>query len=386
MRRRHKHEYKDESTMFRMVMDNFKSSKIYRGASGKVNISTRSNGKQDITFKQEEEPVVVSDLPSGWRRQRVKMGTEERVEIVTSKGLRITSQAALDIYTRLQKMPNLRLDWQDMVVFSKGTRFEPDVPVVLEIVSDRQEKERNVCRNLPKTPQAYQKEDLNEYRRNHCKTRKVPANNLAVRDSVESVDEDCIIIEHHTTETILEKINEQNEEDDECVIVKHTNSEMILEAVKDDVNNCDILESVQDDDASSCNILEAVEQSNQDAGSRDSFFSLIASSDNSRSSSDSRLSSSSSIKSGYSSNSRGSASERIDFLEAVKDDVNNCDILEAVDRSGPSKEESLSSRESLSSPREISRVVETSANSGNLQLILLNVVVIKLSNFRGYIR
>ena len=111
MRRRHKHEYKDESTMFRMVMDNFKSSKIYRGASGKVNISTRSNGKQDITFKQEEEPVVVSDLPSGWRRQRVKMGTEERVEIVTSKGLRITSQAALDIYTRLQKMPNLRLDW-----------------------------------------------------------------------------------------------------------------------------------------------------------------------------------------------------------------------------------------------------------------------------------
>ena len=150
MRRRHKHEYKDESTMFRMVMDNFKSSKIYRGASGKVNISTRSNGEQDITFKQ-EEPMVVSDLPSGWNRQRVKMGSEERVEVVTSKGLRISSQAALDIHTRLQKMPNLRLDWKDMMVFSKGTRFEPDDPVVLEILSDR-EKDKNTCRNLPRTP------------------------------------------------------------------------------------------------------------------------------------------------------------------------------------------------------------------------------------------
>ena len=151
MRRRHKHEYKDESTMFRMVMDNFKSSKIYRGAgSGKVNISTRSKGEQDITTKQ-EEPVVVSDLPSGWSRRRVKMGTEERVEVVTSKGLRITSQAALDIYTRLQQMPNLRLDWQDMVVFSKGTRFEPDDPVVLEILSDR-EKDKDTCRNLLRTP------------------------------------------------------------------------------------------------------------------------------------------------------------------------------------------------------------------------------------------
>jgi len=361
MRRRPRQKYKDESTMFRMVMDNFKSSKIYRGAgSGKVNISTRSTGEQ------EREPVVVSDLPSSWRRQRVKMGTEERVEIVTSKGLRITSQAALDIYTRLQKMPNLRLDWQDMLVFSKGTRFEPDDPVVLEIVSDRQEKERNACRNFTKTSQACQMKDINEYRMNLSKTKGVPAINLAVSDSVESVDEDCIIIEHHSTETILEKINEQHEEDDECVIVKHTNSEMILEAVKDDVNNCDILESVQDDDASSCNILEAVARSNRDAGSRDSVFTLISSSDDFRSSSDSRVSSSSSIKSGYSSNSRGSASERIDLLEAVKDDVNNCDILEAVGRCGLSKEESLSSRESLSSPREISRVVETSAKSGDI--------------------
>ena len=150
MWRRHKHEFKDESTMFRMVMDNLKSSKIYRGASGQVNISTRSNGEQDITFKQ-EEPMVVSDLPSGWNRQRVKMGSEERVEVVTSKGVRITSQAALDIHTRLQKMPNLRLDWQDMVVFSKGTRFEPDDPVVLEILSDR-EKDKDTCRNLLRTP------------------------------------------------------------------------------------------------------------------------------------------------------------------------------------------------------------------------------------------
>jgi len=361
MRRRPRQKYKDESTMFRMVMDNFKSSKIYRGAgSGKVNISTRSTGEQ------EREPVVVSDLPSSWRRQRVKMGTEERVEIVTSKGLRITSQAALDIYTRLQKMPNLRLDWQDMLVFSKGTRFEPDDPVVLEIVSDRQEKERNACRNFTKTSQACQMKDINEYRMNLSKTKGVPAINLAVSDSVESVDEDCIIIEHHSTETILEKINEQHEEDDECVIVKHTNSEMILEAVKDDVNNCDILESVQDDDASSCNILEAVARSNRDAGSRDSVFTLISSSDDFRSSSDSRVSSSSSIKSGYSSNSRGSASERIDLLEAVKDDVNNCDILEAVGRSSLSKEKSFSSRESQSSPREISRVVETSAKSGDI--------------------
>jgi len=368
MRRRHKQEYKDESTMFRMVMDNFKSSKIYRGAgSGKVNISTRSKGEQDITSKQEEEPLVVSDLPSGWRRRRVKIGTEERVEVVTSKGLRITSQAALNIYTRLQKMPNLRLDWQEMVVFSKGTRFEPEDPFVLEIVSDRQEKDRNACRNLPKTPQACQKEEFNEYRRNHSKTTNVPANNLAVSDSVESVDEDCMIIEHHSTETILEKINEQHEEeDDECVIVKHTNSEMILEAVKDDVNNCDILESVKDDDANSCNILEAVLQSNQDAESRDSVFSLIASSDDSRSSSDSRLSSNSSLKSGHSSTSRGSASERVDLLEAVKDDVNNCDILETVGRSSFSKEESFSSRESLSSQRKISRVVETSAKSGDI--------------------
>ena len=132
---------KDESTMFRLVMDNFKSGKIYSEGSKYVRTTSASDQCKlpvtrcrNISLEDQLEGSIVSDLPEGWRRERVKMGKNEKVEVITSGGLRITSQAAMDIHTRLHQMPDLRLDWQDMVVLPRGVRFELEDPVVLEIV------------------------------------------------------------------------------------------------------------------------------------------------------------------------------------------------------------------------------------------------------------
>ena len=130
MSKKRKLEGKDGSTMFRLVMDNFKSPKMYRGASERVTTPSRGNGPvtkcRIISSEEHVEDIIVSDLPEGWRRERIKMGKNERVEVVTSRGLRITSQAAMDIHTKLHQMPDLRLDWQEMVVLPKGARFAPE--------------------------------------------------------------------------------------------------------------------------------------------------------------------------------------------------------------------------------------------------------------------
>ena len=138
---------KDESTMFRLVMDNFKSTKIFKGASERITTPSRGTvlvtKSRNISAEQNVEEIIVSDLPEGWRRERIKMGKNERVEVVTSRGLRITSQAAMDIHTKLHRMPDLRLDWQEMVVLPKGARYEPDDPVVLERVLVEEEMTQN---------------------------------------------------------------------------------------------------------------------------------------------------------------------------------------------------------------------------------------------------
>ena len=124
MNKKRKLDGKDDPTMFRLVMDNFKRAKIYRNASECVSTSSSRNipatKSRNISSEQHVEDIIVSDLPEGWRREKVKMGKTERFEVITSQGLRITSQAAMDIHTKLHQMPNLRLDWQEMVVLPSG--------------------------------------------------------------------------------------------------------------------------------------------------------------------------------------------------------------------------------------------------------------------------
>ena len=333
MSKKRKLEGKDESTMFRLVMDNFKSPKMYRGASERVTTPSRGNVPftkcRIISSEEHVEDIVVSDLPEGWRRERIKMGKNERVEVVTSRGLRITSQAAMDIHTKLHQMPDLRLDWQEMVVLPKGARFEPDDPVVLEMVPVDKEMIQNweedkegmqILEQVASSELAGQ-ESTNDLELGEpfplC-------NSDQSGGGIESTDDDCVVI--YNTEAILEVITkEESDQEDDCFIVEQTepemiletvkdNPDMILETVKDDINNCDILETV------------AMPRSSHDResySSRDSVSSLIASnssSTGSRTSLDSRLSSVGSVESNFSRDSTRTStncSEGINQTEEV---------------------------------------------------------------------
>ena len=318
MNKKRKLDGKDDPTMFRLVMDNFKRAKIYRNASECVSTSSSRNipatKSRNISSEQHVEDIIVSDLPEGWRREKVKMGKTERFEVITSQGLRITSQAAMDIHTKLHQMPNLRLDWQEMVVLPSGARFEPDDPVVLEMVP----VDKKAIRNLEEDKEVMQileqvacsESAQQEYINFLDMGEPVPLCNddQSTRGGIDSTDNDCVVI--YNTESILEVITkEEGDQDDDCYIVEQTDPEMILETVKDDPDM--ILETVKDD-VNNCDILETVARSRsshdrESYSSRDSVSSLIASSSESQTSSDSRLSSLGSVESNFSRDSTGTS-------------------------------------------------------------------------------
>ena len=309
---------KHESTMFRLVMDNFKSPKIYRGASERVTTPSRGN-IPIIKFRKisSGQHAIVSDLPEGWRRERIKMGKNERIEVITSQGLRITSQAAMDIHTKLHKMPDLRLDWQEMVVLPKGARFDPDDPVVLEMVPvDKEMTEKEGMQILGQA--ANSEFSQQETKKDLELEEPFPHGNSDQSDDIESTDDDCVVI--YNTENILEVITkEESDDDNDCIIVEQTDHEIILEAVKDNPDM--ILETVKDhpemiletvkDDVNNCDILETVANARsshdkESHSSRNSVSSLISSS---RTSSDSRLSSVGSVESNFSRDSTRTSSK-----------------------------------------------------------------------------
>ena len=231
MTKKRKLDGKDESTMFRLVMDNFKSGKIYSEGSKYVRTTSASDQCnlpvtrcRNISVEDQLEGGIVSDLPEGWRRERVKMGKNEKVEVITSGGLRITSQAAMDIHTRLHQMPDLRLDWQDMVVLPRGVRFELEDPVVLEIVPADNNLDSNMKQNNEHIEILEQvaRIDIDQDDPTPCPSLKSDQSTISTGVSTALADDECEEVEQKCTETILEMIRDESNSDDDCFIVEST--------------------------------------------------------------------------------------------------------------------------------------------------------------------
>jgi len=246
-----------EDQLFRKVMDNFKpkKTKLREAMSQTLIISEDAETMENVDTRSIEGGVV-SDLPEGWRR--VRRGG--RVVVVTDTGVRLTSQAAVDMSTRLLGIPAIRLHWQDMVVLPRGARFDQD-PIVIDSDTDEDVRilepvggaEEDITEILEHVPEAEESlQDRDNESGNKSELPYVPhqilekaifetENNNSAGPGVfetdtnyesENSDDGVVILEAKASDIILETVYE-NETD------------KILESVEDNVNNCTILEQVE---------------------------------------------------------------------------------------------------------------------------------------------
>ena len=321
-----------DEDLFRKVMDNFKSKRdrkqtvkgleyvqerLKNNARPNVQKQEQQN-KQEQHKKQKQERVkkhkrhkqdkvkdpdgsfTVSDLPPGWSRTT---SAQQQTVLQTPRGSNLSSQASVDIYTKMWGLPPLWLEWEEMEVLPRGTRFQEEVQldvgddgvVILERVESEVESDSVILERVERGGILEALDDsvrILESVDDSVKMQETQEDDLRVRETaqgdvriLEAVEDNVSTLNSRTDDTEKskrdrkqtvkgleygqerlknnarhnvqrqEQLKEQEQEgsdleaveDDALILEAVEEDAFILEAVEDDVNNVAILEAVEED-------------------------------------------------------------------------------------------------------------------------------------------